>query len=83
MIVSSTLEFARNGHDVTVVAEDTDVLIMLLYHWAHGMADIFIRKEGRQKRTAEMFSTKEANTSTVFQKDINFIHSWSGCDTPR
>ena len=27
------LEFAQNGQTVTVVAEDTSVLIMLVYHW--------------------------------------------------
>ena len=27
------LEFAQNGQTVTVVAEDTGVLILLVYHW--------------------------------------------------
>ena len=38
---TSALEFAWNGQ--TVVAEDTDVLIMLVYHWRNCMEDIFIR----------------------------------------
>ena len=31
--VCSPLEFAQNGQTVTVVAEDTGVLILLVYHW--------------------------------------------------
>ena len=33
LIVCSALEFAQNGQTVTVVAEDTGVLILLVYHW--------------------------------------------------
>ena len=47
LIVSSALEFAWNVQNVTVVAEDTDVLIMLVYHWRNCMEDIFIGKESR------------------------------------
>ena len=43
IIVSSALEFARNGQTVTFVPEDTAVLIMLVYHWRNCMEDIFIR----------------------------------------
>ena len=83
LIVSSALEFAHNGQTVTVLSEDTDVFLMCLYHWENGMADIFIRKEGRQKRPAETYSMKEANTSipAVIRRHILFIHAWSGCDT--
>ena len=33
LIVCSALEFAQNGQTVTVVVEDTGVLILLGYHW--------------------------------------------------
>ena len=80
LIVSSALEFARNGQAVTGVAKDTDVLIMLVYHWRNGMDDIFIRKESRP---GEMISVKEAISSipVVIQRHILLIHAWSGCDT--
>ena len=83
LIVSSALEFARNGQTVTIVAEDTDVLIMLVYHWRNCMKDIFIRKESRLSRSGEMISMKEATSSipVVFQRHIMLIHAWSGCDT--
>ena len=83
LIVSSALEFARNGQTVTVVAEDTDVLIMLVYHWRNDMEDIFIRKESRLSRPGEMISMKEATSSiaVVIQRHILLIHACSGCDT--
>ena len=81
LIVSSALEFAWNGQ--TVVAEDTDVLIMLVYHWINCMEDIFIRKESRLSTPGEMISMKDATSSipVVIQRHILLIHAWSGCDT--
>ena len=83
MIVSSALECARKGQAAIVVAEVTDVFLMLLYHWEDSLADIFIKNEGKHNRPGQMFSMKEANTSipVVIQKYILFIHAWSGCDT--
>ena len=81
VIVSSALEFAWNGQ--TVVAEDTDVLIMLVYHWRHCMEDIFLRKESRLSTPGEMISMKDATSSipVAIQRHILLIHAWSGCDT--
>ena len=81
LIVSSALEFAWNGQ--TVVAEDTDALIMLVYHWRNCMEDIFIRKESRLSTPGEIISMKEATSSipVVIQMHILLIHAWSGCDT--
>ena len=81
LIVSSALEFAWNGQ--TVVAEDTDVLIMLVYHWRNCMEDIFIRKESRLSTPGEMISMKDPTSSipVVIQRHILLIHAWSGCDT--
>ena len=47
LIVCSAPEFTQNGQIVTVVAEDTYVLILLVYHWINGMEDIFTIKESR------------------------------------
>ena len=51
------LEFAQNGQTVAVVAEDTQVLIMLVYHWRNVMEDVFIRKESRLSRPREMYTS--------------------------
>ena len=79
LIVSSALEFAWNGQTVTVVAEDTDVLIMLVYHWRNCIEYIFIRKESR----LSTISMKDATSSipVVIQRPILLILAWSSCDT--
>ena len=83
LIVSSALEFAWNVQNVTVVAQDTDVLIMLVYHWRNCMEDIFIRKESRLSMPGEMISMTDATSSipVVIQRHILLIHAWSGCVT--
>ena len=48
LIVSSALEFAWNGE--AVVAECTDVLIMLVYHWRNCMEDMIRQSHLHQKR---------------------------------
>ena len=44
LIVSTALDFAKNQQTVEVIANDTDILVMLLYHWQDDMANIFIHK---------------------------------------
>ena len=40
MIVSTALATASMGKTVTVYANDTDVIIMLLHHWNQRMASV-------------------------------------------
>ena len=40
LIVECALEYARQGTEVSVVADDTDVLVLLMYHWCQNMADV-------------------------------------------
>ena len=48
--VSVTIELASNGTDVTVVASDTDIFVLLLYHFRPVMADIVILTVGAKHR---------------------------------
>ena len=41
MIVATALQIATEGKKVNVVADDTDVLILLMYHWIDTMADMY------------------------------------------
>ena len=38
-IAKTGIEYAEVGRDVVVVAEDTDVLVLLMYHWKEGMGN--------------------------------------------
>ena len=63
---------------VLVVADDTDVAVMLLYHWKQEYNDIYFF----QQRTNQVWSIMKSNSEF---KDIKghllFIHAFSGCDT--
>ena len=45
MIVERALHYASEGNVVTVVADDTDVLVLLMYHWNESMSDVYFRSE--------------------------------------
>ena len=45
MLVTCTLQYAGQGSDVNVVADDTDVLVLLMYHWKQNMADVYFLSE--------------------------------------
>ena len=64
LIVLAALDFSQNNQSVMVVAEDTDIFIVLIHHWKTNMADIFIRQESKtssQKKVAEVYSIPEAH----------------------
>ena len=37
-IVKRAIDYAEGGQDVVVAAEDTDILILLIYHWREDLA---------------------------------------------
>lgn len=41
MIVACALQMAMEGMEVNVVADDTDVLILLMHHWAESNRRVF------------------------------------------
>jgi hypothetical protein len=84
-IVATTICLAKTDH-VTVVADDTDVLILLLYHWTSNMVDIHFRSEASKVKGSH--GVKIINIRSVVN-DLNqsilgnllAIHAWGGCDT--
>ena len=84
IIVERALQEATHS-TVNVVAEDTDILILLIHHWDNSKNDVFFNTEKKQKSTKmnkwwniECF--KEGNHSD-WMGDILFARSWGGCDT--
>ena len=84
-IVQSAMEGAQNGQHTTVVADDTDILVMLLNMWSPFMADIVLRHEACKsiKKHLELISIKETVSVLPEQviRNLLFIHAWGGCDT--
>ena len=78
-IVGCALQLATAGANVNVIADDTDVALLLLYHWEETMADITITSE----RANETFDIKTSIRShpSCLKPYLLVLHSYTGCDT--
>ena len=74
-IVATALQLADESN-IIVVADDTDVAVMLLYHWKDQLSDKFVPQE----RGKKFWSIKEAAQKITLKDHLLFIHAWSGCD---
>ena len=63
---------------VVAVADDTDIAMMLLYHWReyHGSVVFFQERENRGWMIG--YACKQCE---IFREHILFVHAFSGCDT--
>jgi len=81
--LSVTIELASNGTDVTVVASDTDIFVLLLYHFRPVMAAIVILTVGAKHRVKyRCIRTVCSAIGTTALQQILVIDAISGCDTP-
>jgi hypothetical protein len=61
-----------------VVADDTDIIIMLLYHWTDAVGDLIFFQQKLQRG----WNIKDVNPKIEEIKEyLLFIHAMSGCDT--
>ncbi len=85
MIVACALEIANGGITVNVVADDTDVLILLMYHWKETMGDVYFLSAPKRapKKGLQVWSISNLITKAggFITSHLLFIHAWSGCDT--
>ena len=84
-MVSAAIALASDGKHTTVIADDTDILVLLLFHWNPDMADIHLRseREKAQNIPLKLNDIREASKhseQTVFPH-ILAIHAWDDCDT--
>lgn len=84
MIVKAALDHCKNGDSVTVFANDTDVIIMLMYFWKE-MGQVLIRssytKNGRsQIKQLDMETAIDSLDDSIIPY-LLFIHAFGGCDT--
>ena len=62
-----------------MVADDTDVLFLLVHHFENNFEDIYFRSE----KASKTWSIRDIvqTISPVVRENILFLHAWSGCDT--
>ena len=76
LIVRTAVQAASDGRSVTVFANDTDVITMLLHHWEEHMSSIVVRSEFKSKgntvwkqldiREASLFLNPEVKNFLLF-----------------
>jgi hypothetical protein len=78
-IVGTAISTARTNLGPTqVIADDTDIAVLLLYHWEETLDDIFVIQDLAQKSwSVKMLQSKIEG----LKKHLLFIHAWSGTDT--
>ena len=89
LIVERGLSYAKAGRNVVITADDTDIFILMMYHWKVGMGEMFFStdKIGDQKNKAKvkpkLFYWKISQISATYDHCdmLLFAHAWSGCDT--
>jgi len=84
-IVSAAIDAAISGNSVMLRADDTDVIIMLIYFWNNDMGNIVTQSEyvKNGKKQIKQINIKDVVLS--FDRNtlryILVIHAFGGCDT--
>ena len=79
MIASAALSCAAQGTPVTVIADDADVLMLLIRHFKEGMSNLVFSSEKSSKTWSIVDIVQQIGP--VLQRYILFVHAWLGCDT--
>jgi hypothetical protein len=85
LIVSTALDLAAVGESVTVIAEDTDILIMLAHHLTADMNNVTLVSEVKKsrkyiKRSIDIRALQNSIGGEVCEQ-LLAIHALGGCDT--
>ena len=74
---------AAHSKKVCVVSDDTDILVLLMYHWHSTMKDISFSttKTVNKKKIPMKYSIRSLVNDHELTKYLLFAHAWTGCDT--
>ena len=71
LIVKSSLDLAHSGYVTTVVADDTDILVLLLHHYrSTNMADIFLLSLDRI-----VLASSQCRNATMMGLGVDLVQS--------
>ena len=79
-----SIDLASAGKVVTVVANDTDILVLLIFHLKPSMADVFLLSSptGKsRKRKLVRIRDIQQHIGDVAVQQLPVLHAISGCDT--
>ena len=82
LTVKNALEVAHSKQ-VCVVSDDTDVLVLLMYHWRATMRDVVFSttKTVNKKKVPVQYSVRYPVNIHPLTEFLLFAHAWTGCDT--
>jgi len=83
LICRTAIHKATNAEAVTVVADDTDVLVLLVHHWQKIMAEVYMKCKawGNFKGVVISIAKVKMNVGDQVANRLPAIHAFSGCDT--
>jgi hypothetical protein len=85
LIVTIALTIARKGENVTVLADDTNILILLMFHYDDSMADIVTLADSGKRAMSKVPRCSVRQLCSVIGRaatgKLLVIHAFSGCDT--
>ena len=67
------------SHVTEVIADETDVAILLMYHWNRNLHDIFMTTLRSKKSWIIGYCSNKL--SAELRCILPFLHAFSGCDT--
>ena len=84
-IVKKPYEYANEDLDVVVSAEDTDILVLLVYHWNQDLSKVYFNTEWKDRKSSakllKFYDVGALTDNMPLREHILFAHAWSGCDT--
>ena len=86
LIVKQAIDYAKVGRDVAVMAENTDILVLMMSHWKTSMGNMLIAIGKKLKKKASK-TLSFWRVSTLFDKrsvdqdTLLLAHAWTGSDT--
>ena len=76
-VVAKAMNLCKDKHPVTIVVNDTDILVMLMYHWEDGLQTCICREKHPERRVRNIWKA----LNPIIKRHILFAHAWLGCDT--
>ena len=81
-IVHMTIEASKYG-STTLIGEDTDLFVLLLYHMKPEQKSVFFRSDNKSRRQINVYNINKLKIllGPVLCSHLLFIHAFTGCDT--
>ena len=80
-IVDAALDISCQKQEVIVVADDTDILVLLLYFWNSEMGNIILRSMSENKENMVNIRNVFSHLNKSVVRNFFLIHAWGRYDT--